>query len=164
MEVTANKSSDRARSINSTSAVMKALLITDDWLQIELIKTVLPENEFEVHVLNSGSEYNAGSYAVPDLILADWDDYSIDGRAITLMLKKRHYDLTNVPSILITSRMVTLTRELAGTFSWILEKPIVTTSLPKLLRWTVKSCNARNHLRAFIQHGSTASGAMLATE
>lgn len=143
---------------------MKVLLITDDWLQVELLKTVLPEDEFDVSVLSSGTKYTAASFPVPDLILADWDNDTIDARAITLTLKRSHRDLKNVPAILITSRMVALTRELAGTFSWILEKPIVTTSLPKLLRWTVKSCNARNHLRAFIQHGSTASGAMLAAE
>ncbi len=105
---------------------------------------------------------------VPDVILADWDMDGTNGRATVKSLFEGGRVARTTPAVLMTDHHVpqtlvnTLTQE---GFQWVLRKPIVLSSLPKLIKRTV--ANAQNaemdrrieKLTRVVQHSETASGA-----
>jgi CheY-like chemotaxis protein len=103
----------------------------------------------------------------PDLVLADWDSEGVDGRAAVKALQGSSRIAGKTPAILLTDRRVphVLATALAREgFRWVLRKPLVLSSLPKLIHRTLNSCRgfAENpHLQfaSIIAEGQTASGA-----
>jgi CheY-like chemotaxis protein len=105
---------------------------------------------------------------VPDVILADWDMDGINGRATVKSLFDSGRVKRATPAVLMTDHHMpqTLVNTLAQEgFQWVLRKPIVLSSLPKLIKRTV--VNAKNaemdrrieKLTRVVQHSETASGA-----
>ena len=105
---------------------------------------------------------------IPDVVLLDWDTDGVDGEAVLRGLRSNP-DTRRVPVILLTNRAVpeAIRRDLAGYgVHWILEKPIVPLSLPKLIERTIQSV-ARNgdtpapqfqRSALLVECGQTASG------
>jgi len=114
-----------------------ALLLEDDLVHGALLRMVLEASGFAAPVAATLDEaLGALNGTLPNLILVGWDIDGIDGRAILGKLRARVPGLARVPVLLMTDReLCARTRlELAlEGYTWVLQKPIVMTSLPKLI-------------------------------
>jgi DNA-binding response OmpR family regulator len=131
---------------------------------------VLTENEIVVEtVTNAALVSEAINAQVPNVILLDWDVDGLDGRSILRIIKKNP-ESRHIPVLVMTNRAVTetLKREMMMYgVQWILEKPIVALSLPKLIIRTAAEGVSMGQAAGFFQRkallvdfGQTASGAM----
>jgi DNA-binding response OmpR family regulator len=147
------------------------LLLSSDFLMTEMLCDVMAESKIDAR--HACSPLDAG-YAVairrPHLIVIDWDVDGEDTVAIHRQLRKDMH-LQDVPVILMTDAGIS--QGLRSTLSfdgvrWILEKPIVPTSLPKLIKSTITEADLNSHknggggfrLAPRIHAGESASGAM----
>jgi DNA-binding response OmpR family regulator len=145
------------------------LLLEDDLLHGALVQMVLEASEIEVHRASAASEAaRTAKEQLPDLVLVSWGAEGIDGRALLAFLRLSVPGLARVPAVLMTDRDLSaglrsiLARE---GYTWILQKPIVPTGLPKLVRRTIAEQNAKQSaakatptdLSRFIGCGTTAS-------
>jgi PleD family two-component response regulator len=149
------------------------LLIQGDATENALVKMILQCAGMEVRDVDSAAD--AASVLdgfTPDIVIADWDIDGTDGRAIAREIRTKFRSLRETPAILMTDRTICQKsrREfIVEGFSWILQKPIVATSLPKLIAHTIQSkspaafeassgsqAKAKLHVLDF---GQTASGA-----
>ncbi|MCY3020034.1 MAG: response regulator [Planctomycetota bacterium] len=152
-----------------TQTTQSVLLIDDDLLHGALIRAVL--ETAGISVFTACSEQEACDVlrtTIPDALLVGWDAEGIDGRAVLTRLKARMPLLRGVPAVLMTDRDLCdrARRELlqAG-HEWVLQKPVVVTSLPKLVAHAVAEARSRaresRYVRQsrvhFIDCGSTAS-------
>ncbi len=122
------------------------LFIAGDSIHTDLVRMILLKHGMNVHVPAAASVSNTVLIDVPHLILLDWDAEGLDGDALLRGLRNNP-DTRKVPVILMTNRSVTetLRRKLIPfNVQWILEKPIVTMSLPALIERTIKSYSAPN--------------------
>lgn len=132
-----------AQSSDALTVPRRMLFVAGDSMHTELILMVLFERMTVTMLSHAGASSPAISLQTPDVILLDWDTEGVDGEAFLRGLRANP-ELSCVPIILLTNRIVSecVRRELA-TFGvhWILEKPIVPLSLPKLVERTIE--NAR---------------------
>ncbi|MGD0088717.1 MAG: response regulator [Planctomycetota bacterium] len=146
------------------------LLLEDNPLHGALLQMVLEASGMEVFKASAASEAAriAGKQA-PDLILVSWDTEGLDGRALLAFLRLSVPELAGVPVLLMTDRNIsgTLRMVLAKEgYLWILQKPLVPTSLPKLIQRTIADHTRRLRgsrvgqpvLGQFVGCGATASG------
>ena len=123
------------------------LVLEDDLVHGALIQMVLEAAHIQVHFASSASEaIENAKKRVPDLILVGWDGDGIDGRSMLTFLRMRAPQLAQVPVILMTDREISgkLRLGLATEgYTWILQKPIVMSSLPKLVQRTVTEARAK---------------------
>jgi len=146
------------------------LVLEDDLVHGALIRMVLEAEGIEVHSAAAASEaMDITKKRVPDLILVGWDRDGIDGRSMLTFLRMRASRLAQVPAVLMTDREISPKLRLGlGTegYTWILQKPVVITSLPKLIQHTLAEARAKpirasrpNQLAfgRFIGYGTTAS-------
>jgi two-component system chemotaxis response regulator CheY len=144
----------------SDAPSISVLFLGADVLQGMLIRSVLLNSGIDVRIAVNEQEAHAAARTFHfDLVMAEWDSESLDGRAIVLELRKKVPHFSAVPAILVTYREVSdLSRfELSQRgFRCILQKPIVATSLPKLIKSMI---GGEPYLCArFIACGETASG------
>jgi len=146
------------------------LVLEDDLVHDAMIQMVLEAAGVEVHFAFAASEAMAiARERVPDLILVGWDGDGIDSRSMLTFLRMRAPMLAKVPAMLITDRVISPKLRLGLAtegYTWILQKPIVMTSLPRLVQHTLAEARAKP-LRAsrpnqlafgrFIGSGTTAS-------
>jgi CheY-like chemotaxis protein len=128
---------------------------------------VLSSNDMRVILAQSGAELSKTIVTeMPHLILIDWDEEGIDGRSNLRAIRTRQ-ESRKIPVLVMTNVAVTehLTRELGMLgVQWILEKPIVPLSLPKLIVRTISGVSASGQSivprgRAFLVNcGQTATG------
>lgn len=154
---------------NTTNHRPAVLILEDDLVHGSLLKMVLEEAELEVHLASAASEaIQIATERMPDMILVEWDSDGIDGRAMLTFLRMRMSALAQVPLALMTDREISsaLRGDLAlEGYDWILQKPLVMTSMPKLIRRSLAEAHAkprasRPDQRVFgryIECGSTAS-------
>ncbi|HYG75122.1 MAG TPA: response regulator [Planctomycetota bacterium] len=135
-----------------------------------LIRMVLESSNIRVRQAESLEEAaEFAPEALPKLILADWDMDGLDGRTLVANLRACCNQLRSVPAILLTDRVLIpgIVRELMSeNYAWILKKPIVTTSLPKLILRTVNdSASAQRPLGRtripLLDFGETASSSFM---
>ena len=165
--------SERASTIrklpNSAELPHRVLLVAGDNIHTHLIRMVLLNNDIRIVSAQNSTEVNAAIAAeLPHLVLLDWDVDGIDGRAI-LRAMKTNQETRKMPVLVITNRTVTegLKLEL-GMYGvrWILEKPIVPLSLPKLIVKMLSGALADQagaicqRKAALIACGQSASGVM----
>lgn len=149
-----------------------ALALEDDLLSGTLLQMVLEQACGKVFVAATAEEaLEVFKQVTPDLVLVSWDTDGIDGRTMLMSLRGRVPALLKIPALLMTDREVNarlrLELSMEG-YHWILQKPIVMTSLPKLVHWTVAEAQhrplsgpAQRHIsKLFIRCGATASGAL----
>ncbi len=149
-----------------TGSTPLVLVLDDDLLHGALVSMVLTRAGFIVrHAQTLEDAIVCVVQNAPDLILANWDIDGIDGRAAVLALRRKVFDLRTTPALLLSDRSISeklrmqLSRE---NFCWILEKPIVATSLPKLASCTIAGARGlavRAQWRAaqLVASGDTAS-------
>jgi DNA-binding response OmpR family regulator len=145
------------------------VMLIEDPRDSELAKLVLERAGYAV--LNAAGEDEllaALETVTPDLLLVGWSNEGLDGLAVITRLKQEHPHLRRVPVILMADhRIGEYTRydlhKLGVT--WVLEKPVVATSLPKLIAATLG--RRRPHIAKVqdlipqqIGFGSTASAAL----
>jgi DNA-binding response OmpR family regulator len=146
------------------------LLLSFDFLMTELLCDVMAESKIDAR--HAWSPAEAGDHVAirrPHLILVDWDVDGEDTIAIHRQLR-RAMRLNDVPAILMTDANVSQGLRSALSLEgvrWILEKPIVPTSLPKLIKSTITEADMNAHknsggfrLAPRIHAGESASGAM----
>jgi|GEM_PF-5619802 len=146
----------------------QVLLLTNDLTEASLISMVLKASNIDVSMVFSDLEMiSALDIALPDLILADWDKEGMNGRAIVTAMRTVAIGVKTVPSILMTDRTLNEVSRInlaVDGFRWVLEKPVVVTSLPKLIQHTlIESWNVKQHARQtqFVHFGDTASSALM---
>ena len=148
------------------------LLVASESMHTELVRMVLMDRGMSVHTPPAASASNPLlQIEIPNLILVDWDAEGVDGEAL-LRGFRNNADTRKVPVIAMTHIAVTepFRRKLIPfNVQWILEKPIVTLSLPKLIERTIKSNAAGNgggancryqQCALLVECGETASGAL----
>jgi CheY-like chemotaxis protein len=120
----------------------RVLFVAGETMHTQLLKVVLLNHGICLQALSeSGVSNTALITEIPHLVLLDWDTDGIDGDAVLRGLRN-NLDTRKVPVILLTNRVVTesFRRKLAVyNVRWVLEKPIVTLSLPKLIEQTIVS-------------------------
>ena len=162
-------------SYSFTGNAVSVLLIEDDSMHASLIEMVLNEAGLSVQIASTPQEaMNSLEHMIPDVILAAWDWDGLDGRTLALQIKRRFSMAAQVPLLLMTDRVVPEKTRLelsAQGIHWILEKPLVVTSLPKLVGRTVSECRRTRMegngfrprpLGQVVNFGQTASGAFQA--
>lgn len=158
------------------------LILEDDLLHSALLQMVLEAAGFEVHVASTVEEaLETLGRAWPDAVLADWDMDGMDGRALLRALRAQVPGCEKVPTVLMTDREMNARTQLELSmegYVWILQKPIVVTSLPKLiLHTTAETAGTAGQARGgtcghgqaeksefsarVIRSGRTASGAFM---
>jgi len=153
-----------------TDLPYRVLLVAGDNVHTQLVKMILLNDDMRVFTAQNATEATASIAAeMPHILIVDWDVDGIDGRAI-LRAIKTNQETRRLPVLVMTNRAVTdnLKRELTlYGVQWILEKPIVPMSLPKLIVRTLKGESPTDlqggtfQRRALlIDNGQTASGAM----
>jgi DNA-binding response OmpR family regulator len=131
---------------------------------------VLIEGEISVTMAaNVEDATDAVAAQIPHVVLLDWDIDGLDGRSILRVIKKNQKS-RHVPVLVMTNRATTeaLKRELLMYgVQWILEKPIVPLSLPRLIKRTIadgippgQSGGLFQRRAILVGCGQTASGAM----
>jgi DNA-binding response OmpR family regulator len=146
------------------------LLLSSDFLMTEMLCDVMADSKIDArHAWSPLDARDTVAIRKPHLILIDWD---VDGEDTVTMHRqlRKAMRLHDVPAILMTDAGIS--QGLRSTLSfdgvrWILEKPIVPTSLPKLIKSTITevAVNAHKNVGAFrlaprIHAGESASGAM----
>ena len=135
----------------------------------ELVKLILEQAGIAVFHFSTEEELAAAvETATPDLFLVDWND-GFDGLGMVSRLKQKHPSLRPIPIVLMSERGIygLLRKRLYDLgVKWILEKPIVATSLPKLVAATIRQrrpqvVSLRDQHPALIGFGQTASAALL---
>jgi DNA-binding response OmpR family regulator len=160
----------QASQIHIFPGMQSRVLLIEKPLHGELIKMVLQKSGITVY---HARDYDEAEQAVrsfkPDAILASLNEDGLDGREIVFHLKCEHSELRGVPVILMSEiRLSEAARRDLVTLgvNWVLEKPIVPTSLPKLVRETVREAsvlNDRNYFARKVGVGQTASSALMAS-
>jgi DNA-binding response OmpR family regulator len=147
--------------------VPSVLLISDNPMSCELVSSILRHDEIIVAHADTVEDSMLVANAIfPHLILADWDTEGVEGRKTVVELKRRTPSLAHLPSILMTDREISRVTRLELSrqgFRWILQKPVVTTSLPTLVRRTISESGQgrrSNRFAVLVSEGQTASGAM----
>lgn len=146
------------------------ILLSFDFLMTELLSDVLGESRIQLRHASSLEEARLAVFnQKPQLLLIDWESDGVDTLAIQRRLRES-MRLVDVPTILMTDAVVSPGRRsllAAQGIRWILEKPIVPTSLPKLIKTTITEADINSRKRhegcrpaSFIHAGETASGAM----
>jgi len=147
------------------------LLISCDFLMTEMLCDVMADSRIAArHAASPLDARDAVAVCRPHLILVDWDAEGEDMITMHRQLRKA-MGLHDVPAILMTDAKIS--QGLRSTLSfdgirWILEKPIVPTSLPKLIKSTITEADLnaqKNAVGGFrlaprIHAGESASGAM----
>ncbi len=117
------------------------LLIEDNTTDISLLEMLLTHAGLKVQTASTEEEaMSLAKKFVPDLILASWETDGLDSRKVVRRLRKEIVRYARIPAILMTRRDVGRSIGLSlaqQDFKWILQKPIVATSLPKLIDQTV---------------------------
>ena len=135
--------------MDSTSALRpqcNILLLKEDSSECTLIRMVLEGAEMrlcQADNIETAMRFVQPSY--PDVILVDWDIDGIDGRLLLTELTSWCTALKRVPAMILTDRVVTqktVNSLLREGYKWILRKPIVMTSLPKLISQTINDAPA----------------------
>lgn len=133
--------------LEMSSASPVILVLEDDFVHGAMIQMVLEEAGFDVHSVSSASEaIEIARKQMPDLILVGWDGDGIDGRSMLTFLRMRAPMLAQVPAVLMTDREISTKLRLGLAtegYAWILQKPIVMTSLPKLVQHTLAEARAK---------------------
>lgn len=153
-----------------TDSPCRALLMASDNVHTRLVGMVLTENDIVVQTAANAAEVSeAISAQIPNVILLDWDVDGLDGRSILRIIKKNPKS-RHIPVLVMTNRAVTETMKremMMYGVQWILEKPIVALSLPKLIIRTAEEGTSMEQTNGFFQRkallvdfGQTASGAM----
>jgi DNA-binding response OmpR family regulator len=149
------------------------LLLDDDLMHGALVGMVLGDAGFEIRVATTEQEAREAMVdGLPDCIMAGWDADGLDGLALVRRLRSSVPRLAEVPTLLVTDRQINgrtrLELSIEG-IRWILEKPVVVTSLPKLVQCTVAESETRRtypsgrHCSArIVDSGTTASAYYLA--
>ena len=153
-------------------APARILFVAGDSMHTQLVKMILCNQNYSIQAVQEAGASNAAlAVEVPNLVLLDWDTNGIDGEAVLRGLRGNS-ETRRVPVILMTNRGMSESarRELAGFgVHWILEKPIVATSLPKLIERTIAAANQPNPSSAecryqrsalLVECGQTASGVL----
>jgi DNA-binding response OmpR family regulator len=134
---------------NMDPAAPGVLLLEDDFIHGGLIKSALAATG--VHVCMAVTVAEAADVLnvfLPDVIIADWDVYGIDGRAFVKALRARGEAQSRIPAILMTESPVDDAMRLdllEDDFGWVLSKPFPMVSLPRLVRSVLKDrCNSKS--------------------
>ncbi|HEY3321685.1 MAG TPA: response regulator [Planctomycetota bacterium] len=142
------------------------LILESDVIHGTLLKAVVEQAGGEA--LLAGTPEEALEHVdgvTPALILAAWDTDGLDGRTAVRDLRAQHAELRRVPAILMTDRNLTqlVCHQLRGeNFRWILQKPIVVTSLPKLIERCCRDSQVRAEMPRLLSFGATTSSAYMA--
>ncbi len=148
---------------------LPGVLVIEDAMHGELISSLLLHSGFSVwHASDEEDAMLAARCFTPDVMLVALNDNGTDGPVIVAKLKAENPHLKNVPVILMSERSLSqMARRGMATLNitWILEKPLVLTSLPKLILATIGS-SRRNLVRSSryirqIEFGQTASSALM---
>ena len=154
---------------SNAAGKLPSVLLIEDAFNGELISSLLQDAGLSVwHSRDENDAATAVCCFNPDVMLVAFNDAGPDGPAIVAQLKASMPRLQNVPVIVMTeSRMSALARRRLATLNvtWILEKPLVLTSLPKLVRATMRSSNAdvvqSQRFVQQIEFGQSASSALM---
>jgi len=123
-----------------------ALLIEDDLVHGALARMILDAAGIQVFVASTQQEaLEILGDARPSLVLVAWDIDGIDGRTMLLYLRAHIPALARIPAVLMTDRAVNARTRIELSiegYQWILQKPIVMTSLPRLVQRTVTEARA----------------------
>jgi len=133
------------------------VLVIGNGESAELVRAVIEESFIEAIHVRSADASVAIRVLAFDLVVLDCDDQDPFGRELIRALRGE-----KAPIILLTHYRVDrlLRRQLSeGGVSWILEKPVVVTSLPKLFRYALES---KSQPSRYVEMGETASAMMVA--
>ena len=147
----------------------RVLLIAGENVHSQLIRMILLNSDMRIGFAQTTVEAATAIAAeLPHVVLVDWDIEGIDGRAVLRSIKSNQ-ETRKMPVVVMTNRPVTENLKLElGMYGvrWVLEKPIVPLSLPKLIvkmlsGASVEQAGAVFHRKAvLIGCGQTASGAL----
>ena len=159
-----------ANNIHIFPGALPSVLLIEEGINGELIKMILQKAGLVVRCVETYDEAAKTLRSfLPDLILAAINEDGMDGNEITFQLKCENEELRKIPVILMSDiRLSEAARRdmIALGVNWVLEKPIVPTSLPKLVRETIRSAsvlNDRNYFSRKVGCGQTASSALMAS-
>lgn len=118
-----------------------AVLLIDNDAHGKEVHSVLHEQKMDVcHVHDDAEALSAIGRISPDVIIANWDDESIDVNAIVGKLRGRRPSLQTIPTILLTALEIDTTIAFAlnnAGFDVIVQKPVAKTLGP-LVKKTAK--------------------------
>ena len=121
------------------------VLIVADNLDGELMRLVLEHYGMKcIHAQNEEEAHRMLKSSAVDAILVSWNDNEIDGCLVERLAPKFPH-LKNVPVLLVTDYKIDVLTEQQlsrGGISWILQKPIVASSLPKAVRSAITESRA----------------------
>ena len=147
----------------------RVLLIAGDNVHTQLIRMILVNSDMRIGSAQTTVDAAAAIAAqLPHLVLLDWDIEGIDGRAVLRSIKTNQ-ETRKMPVLVMTNRPVTESLKLElGIYGvqWVLEKPIVPLSLPKLIIKILNGASVEQagavfqRKAALIACGQTASGAL----
>jgi DNA-binding response OmpR family regulator len=155
-------------SLPNTPAYSPLVMLVEGPEDGELVKLILEQTGIAVlHCISEEELAEAVASATPDLLLVGWDD-RFDGLGMVSRLKQGHPALRSIPIVLMAGCRVDgqQRRRLCDLgVKWILEKPIVATSLPKLVAATIRQKSSqvislRDLMPSRITLGQTASAAI----
>jgi DNA-binding response OmpR family regulator len=148
-----------------------SVLLIEGEREGELARLVLEQADVPVrHVSSQEEAEKVLTSFVPEVLLVGWGEDGFDGRAILAMLKFRHPALRGTPVVLMTDHKLdefTCYNLSRFNIKWILEKPIVPTGLPRLMRRIVRqdavqvTTSGWNSLPRQVEFGQTASCAYM---
>ncbi|HEY3323031.1 MAG TPA: hypothetical protein VGP72_21445 [Planctomycetota bacterium] len=144
-----------------------SVLLIEDAVEGELVSMVLEQARIGVrHVWSLPDATESLSQGAPDLILVGWSEDAFSGMFTLRSLLSLCPALERTPIILMADHKLSdfhRYRLSRLNIKWVLEKPVVPTAIPRLIRRTARACATRprilgpEFLPRQVDFGSTAS-------